>query len=215
MPRLVAFLLAALMLAGCATLDAVDSDVTRFSQWPAGRQPGSYAFERLPSQQAEPQQAQVIEDAARRAIETAGFSPVAPGTTPEVTIQLGARITEADTLPFADPFWYGGWAPLWRPYGYGRFGRPFFGPGFGYGYGGYGYGYGGYGGGYRYFEREVGILIRDKKSGEPLYEARARSEGVTAGVSVVLPAMFSAALSRFPQGDGGQSERVRIPLAPR
>ena len=207
MMKRIAILGIAFALAGCATLDAIDSDVTSFSRWPAGRQPGTYAFERLPSQQAEPQEAQVIEDAARQAIESAGFVPAPVGTAPDVNVQLGARISEAGRSPFLDPFWYGAWAPFYRPYGYGRFGRPFWGPGWGYGYGGYGYGH-------RYFEREVGLLIRDRRSGEPLYEARASSDGLTAGISTVLPAMFAAALKRFPGGDNGSPERIRVPLAP-
>ena len=55
-------------LAGCASLNSLESDVSSYSRWPAGRAPATYAFERLPSQQAHPQQAQVIEDSARRAV---------------------------------------------------------------------------------------------------------------------------------------------------
>ena len=91
-------------------------DVSSFSRWPAGRAPSTYAFERLPSQQAQPQQAQMLEDAARRAVEGAGFGAVPEGITPDVTVQLGARITEKDRSPFDDPFWYGGIGPWHRPF---------------------------------------------------------------------------------------------------
>lgn len=194
-----AFALAA--LAGCATLNSVDSDVSTFSRWPAGRPPASYAFERLPSQQAHPQHAQVLEDSARRAIEGAGFVAAAEGTAPDVSIQLGARITETDRSPFDDPFWYGPVGAFHRPFGYGRFGRPFWGPRYGY-----------WGPGYDlpYYEREVAVLIRDKKSGEPLYEARANSDGTSAAASTLLPAMFSAALKDFPNGGATNPHRVRI-----
>lgn len=196
-----AFALAA--LAGCASLDTLDSDVSTYSRWPAGRAPATYAFERLPSQQAYPQQAQVLEDSARRAIEGAGFVAAAEGAAPDVSIQLGARITETDRSPFDDPYWYGPGA-FHRPLAYGRFGRPYWGPPpFGY-----------WGAGYYdlpYYQREVAVLIRDKRSGEPLYEARANSDGTSPSVSTLLPAMFSAALKDFPNGGAANPHRVRVP----
>ena len=91
-----ALLATAAALAGCASLNRIDSDVSSFSRWPAGRAPATYAFERLPSQQASPQQTQLLEDSARRAIEGAGFTPVVEGAAPDVTVQIGARITETD-----------------------------------------------------------------------------------------------------------------------
>jgi len=56
---------AALGLAGCAAVNQVWADVSSFGEWPGGRAPGSYAFERLPSQQADAQRQQRLEDAAR------------------------------------------------------------------------------------------------------------------------------------------------------
>ena len=61
-----------------------------------------------------------------------------------------------------------------------------------------------------YYEREVAVLIRDKKSGEPLYEARANSEGTSAGADHLLPAMFTAALQDFPTGGPSNPRRVRV-----
>lgn len=201
MKKFVASAFALAALAGCATLNSVDSDVSTYSRWPAGRQPASYVFERLPSQQAYPQQAQALEDSARRAVESAGFVAATEGATPDVSIQLGARITETDRSPFDDPFWYGAVGAFHRPFGYGRFGRPFWGPRYGY-----------WGPGYDlpYYEREVAVLIRDKRSGEPLYEARANSDGTSASVSSLLPAMFSAALKDFPSGGATNPHRVRV-----
>ena len=83
MTRTIAAALAAAALAGCASLNNVESDVSSFSRWPAGRSPSTYAFERLPSQQANPQQAQMVEDSARRAVESAGFAPAPEGSPPE------------------------------------------------------------------------------------------------------------------------------------
>jgi hypothetical protein len=193
-------------LSGCASLDRVDSDVSSYSRWPAGRAPSTYAFERLPSQQARPQQAQMLEDAARRAVEGAGFVPAPEGRAPDVSIQLGARITETDRSPFDDPFWYGGYGSWHRPFAYGRFGRPFWGPGW----------RGGYWGGHYlpYYEREAAILIRDKRSGEPLYEARAESSGSSTGLGSILPAMFLAAMKDFPLGSPSNPHRVSIEATP-
>jgi Domain of unknown function (DUF4136) len=213
--RTVAILVSAAALAGCASLSAVDADVSSFSRWPTGRAPSTYAFERLPSQQAQPQQAQMLEDAARRAIEEAGFVPVLEGSTADVTMQLGARITETDSSPFNDPFWYGGYGPWARPFGYAAYGRGYWrrgywGPG---AWAPYTWGWGPYSD-FPYYQREVALLIRDKRSGDPLYEARAVSEGNSAGIPGVLPAMFAAALKDFPSGSAANPRRVTIPTTP-
>ena len=194
---------AAALLSACASLNDVSTDVSSYSRWPAGRGPGTYAFERLPSQQTRPQQAQMLEDSARQAVEGAGFAPAAEGAAPDVTIQVGARIVETDGYPYDDPFWYGGFGVWHRPFG--RFARP---------YGALGW-RGGYWGdpGYSDFpsyRREVALLIRDKRSGEPLYESRAQNEGSTTGVATILPKMFVAALKDFPAGSATNPHRITI-----
>ncbi|MCE9657443.1 MAG: DUF4136 domain-containing protein [Burkholderiales bacterium] len=210
MIRSIACAAALVALAGCASLDSLDANVSSFSRWPAGRAPATYAFERLPSQQANPQASQVLEDSARLAVEAAGFVPAGEGTEPDVSVQIGARVTATDRSPFDDPFWYGpgGYGP-YRAFGYGRYGRPYWGPGWRHAGWGYGWGPGYYD--MPYYEREVAVLIRDKKSGEPLYEARVNSDGTTSGVTALLPAMFSAALIDFPKGAASNPHRVRVP----
>ena len=190
-------------LTGCASLGKLDAQVSSYSRWPAARPPATYAFERLPSQQVHPQQQQMLEDAARLAVEAAGFAAVREGAVPDVTVQLGARITETDRSPFADPFWYCPWGSFHHPFGSSRFGRPFSGPGWRHGSWGPGYDW-------PYYEREVALLIRDKRSGEPLYEARATSEGSSAAVATLLPAMFTAALKDFPNGSASNPHRVVV-----
>jgi hypothetical protein len=199
----------AVALSGCASLNRIDNDVSSFSRWPAGRAPGTYAFERLPSQQARPQQSQLLEDAARQAIEQKGFTPVPEGRSADVSIQVGARIVETDRSPFDDPFWYHGFGTWHRPFAYGRFGRPFWGPGWRGGYWGPHYH------SMPYYEREVAVLIRDKRTGEPLYEARAESQGATAGLANILPAMFVAAMQSFPTGSPTNPHRVSVDATPR
>lgn len=167
----------AVVLAGCATFNQLNNDVSTYSQWPSGRPAGSYAFERLPSQQARADAQQRLEDAARPAIEAAGFKPAADAQQADFVIQVGARVT-AYADPFDDPFFWRG-SVFWGH-------RPFWGPGFGWGPSGPDY------------EREVAVLIRDRKSGQPLYEARAANSGASPSIDSLLPAMFEAALKDFP-----------------
>ncbi len=199
------------LFAGCASMRSLDSDVSTYSQWPAGRKPMTYVFERLPSQQSEPQQQQVLEDSARQAIEAAGFVPAKDVQTADVSIQIGARITATDRSPFDDPFWFGGFrSSFYGGYGFrGRYGYS----GFGYGAFPYGYGYGFGRYEWPYYQREVGLLIRDKQSGQPLYEASANNNGTSSSAPLLLPAMFAAALKDFPNG-GSKPHRVNIPLSP-
>ena len=44
----------AALLPGCALLKQSVVDVASFGAWPSGRRAGAYAFDRLPSQQADP-----------------------------------------------------------------------------------------------------------------------------------------------------------------
>ena len=99
--------LAAIALGGCAAMNRFDSEVAGYSHWPADRRPASYAFERLPSQQARVEQQQRLEEAARPAIEAAGFTRAADPKSADVTVQVGARIARTDRSPFDDPLWWG------------------------------------------------------------------------------------------------------------
>jgi hypothetical protein len=196
-------LLATAALSGCAALHSFDSEVSTYSHWPADRKPASYAFERLPSQETRPEQQQMLERAAQPAVEAAGFTPASDPKAADVTVQLGARITPTDLSPFDDPFW---WGPgMHRPFAYGRGGRIYFGPSWRYRWGSpfddYGY------------EREVAVLIRDRHTGQPLYEAHAVSDGLSPMVDTALPAMFEAALKDFPNG-GANPRRVSVELKP-
>ena len=187
---------AVLALSGCAAMRNLDSEVSTYSQWPAGRQPASYRFERLPSQQARAEQQQQLEDAARRAIEGAGFTPAADEASADVSVQLGARVNASDRSPYDDPFWWHG--GLYRS---SRFVGTYWGPGFGI----------------RWaspttYEREVALLIRDRNSGLPLFEAHASNDGTSPAFASLLPAMFEAALKDFPNG-GVNPRRVSIELS--
>jgi hypothetical protein len=185
---------ATLMLGGCAALNTLHSEVSSFGDWPTGRAPGSYSFERLPSQQARAEVQDQLEAAARPALAAAGFKPAAAGQAPDVIVQLGARITRTEGSPWDDPLWWRG------SFGYYRYG-PWVGPRWSLSARLDG----------RHFEREVAVLIRDRASGQPLYEARASTDGATAGGIDVLRAMYAAALKDFP-AKGPNPRNVATPM---
>jgi hypothetical protein len=198
--RLAPAVLALGMLAGCASLNSLDVDVASYGTWPSGRAPGSFAFERLPSQQAQAERQGALETAARDALERAGFTHAADPANADVTVQLGARITRYDTSPWDDPFWWR-WGPSpWRH------------PGF-HGYPGWYHPHFGFGSSFSSprYDREVALLVRDRRTGAPLYETRATSDGYSAGDTALLAAMFEAALKDFPT-PAVSPRRVTIPL---
>lgn len=188
MVKLLCVAVASLVLSGCAALNNLHNEVSTFGPWPADRKPATFAYERLPSQQAHPEHEQQLEDAARGAIEAAGFRAAADLNSAEYLMQVGARVTSNDPWIYNDAlFWRGGFR-----YGYygrsGRWGRsPFWGVNGGFGY---------------YdnptFDREVALIIRDRKTGQLLYEARATNTGPSASIDYLLPAMFEAAMKDFP-----------------
>ncbi len=171
-----------LLLGACASLNTVSCDVSSFGDWPAGRAAGSYAFERLPSQQAQAAEADALEAAARPALQKAGFVPAAAGQEPEVLVQLGGRFTRSTRSAWDDPLWWRG--------GFGRFRHgPWIGP--------------------TWsmqlqmessrYDSEVALLLRDRASGKPLYETRASLDATSRADTATVVAMFEAALADFPR----------------
>jgi hypothetical protein len=178
--------LVCLPLVGCASLNSVTVEVSTYGEWPAQRGAGTFAFDRLPSQAAAAAQHQPVEAAAAAALEKAGFRAASSVQSADVLVQVGARMTRTERGPWDDPWWWrGGWVvgpghralwvgPRW-PYGPGWTAET------------------------PRVEREVALLLRDRSSGQPLYEMRARSEGFTSAGEGMLKAMFEAGLSGFPQ----------------
>jgi hypothetical protein len=192
-------LAAAMVTGGCATLRSVHSEVTSHARWPAERKPGSFQFERLPSQQAAGEEQRQLEVAAARALQAAGFVPAAEGATPDVRVQVGARIGRS-TTPWVDDRLYGSWG--W-PYARGAW----IGPG-----STWGLGLGWRLGDTPRWDREVALLLRDGRTGTPLYETRAVSEGGGGFSASLMAALFEAALRDFPQPPAGtRAVRVQLP----
>ena len=189
-------LAASLGLSGCAALHSVSSEVSSFGEWPAARKPSTYAFERLPSQQARASEVEVLETAAKGALKKAGFEPVATGQEPDVVVQVGLRVGRNEG-PWVDSLWWRG------GFGYYRYG-PWVSPRWGIGL--------------QFdptrYEREVALLIRDRASGKPLFEARAShySSSSYAGPAT-LAALFEATLMDFPKV-GVNPRRVVVQLPP-
>lgn len=176
---------AAALLAGCATGPrTLAADVSTFGEWPAQRAPGRYAFERLPSQQARAADTERVENAARAALQAAGFTESADGGAPDVLVQVGLRVTRTDRGLWDDPLWWRGGFGAWR---YG----PWIGPGWSLSA--------------RMepprYDREVALLLRDRSSGRPLFEARATAENLNGAAldEAGLSGLFQAALTDFPR----------------
>jgi hypothetical protein len=185
---------AAALLSGCAAMNQFSAEVSTFGAWPAGRAPGSFAFDRLPSQQDQADATGRLEEAALPALAHAGFVPAAEGAQPDVLVQLGARVDRADRSPWDDPLWWHG--------GFGTWHRgPWRGPAWNSSV---------WLSTPRY-DREVALLLRDRASGQPLFEARASSEGYQASLGTVLRPLFAAALADFPT-PGTNPRRITVPL---
>ena len=184
--------------------NSVDSDVSSYSHWPAERKPAHLRL-RAPAVAAGARRSrqQLLEDAARGALEGAGFTPAADAERAPTSRCSSARASPRnDRSPCDDPFWWrGGLSGTGRstaaaavsggPAVRLRLRAP------------------------RYYdsptyEREVALLIRDRKTGEPLYEARASSDGTSPAIDTLLPAMFEAALKDFPRRRPINPRRVTV-----
>jgi hypothetical protein len=186
--------LAAALLSGCSTY-LLESNVQSFSGLPALPANPTYTFERLPSQANQPGQS-TVEALADQALFKAGLRR--DDARPRYTVQVSARVQRV-LSPWADP-----WSDPW-----------------GWGWGGFGphhafHHHHFWGGPFpRYeqpwFQREVGVVVRDKSSNQVVYETHAASDGPWLDNAVVLPAMFDAALQGFPNPPQGV-RRVNIQL---
>ncbi len=178
--KLAAVALVAALAAGCATVGTISSEVSSFGEWPAARSVGTYAFERLPSQEARGEQHAALEAAARGAVERAGFKPAPDAARADVLVQLGMRTSQQSRSAWDDPFW---------PRLYLGYGRSF---------------YWGLNAHWSMtpsrYDREVAVLLRDRASGKTLYETRAVNSGFAGGADMtLLTAMFDAAMKDFPK----------------
>jgi Domain of unknown function (DUF4136) len=208
-PRALAATLAAaacaLALTGCVTApSAITAEVQSYGAWPPGRQPADYVFERLPSQNDDPMQTAAVENAARGALERAGFRLAAEPASADIKVQAGIRLvrTTVEAWP-ADPFWPGPWYGPSVAWGLG-WGFPVRGASFSFGFQSAAPAYAS-------AEREVALVMRDGKTHQVLYETHARYDSRVA-TEALLDSLFDAALRDFPNGVGRR--QVTVPYGP-
>lgn len=174
------------MLAGCGTMNSVSADVSSYGQWPAERAPSRYAFERLPSQQAQTDFQSRVEAAARPALAAKGFVAVGQAEEADVLVQVAAQARTVSSPYYSDPW--------------GRYDGRFFG---GFGFGGLWGGRSGIGMGMSFepprTQMQVDLLIRDRRTSRTLYETHAVHQRAGGVVDSLLAPLFQAALQDFPK----------------
>ena len=185
--KLFSLALLGLVLTGCASVRLVDNQVTTFSSWPA-MPPGPntpYRFERLPSQQADPGQAE-LEALTRTALSRVGLADAPATARYSVQVTFSTEVVERFV---DDPF-----------YPYGRPGWMFGGP-FGYGFPMT----------ERVYKRNLNLLVRDLASNQVTFESRAVHDGPWRDSFAIVPAMLEAAVQGFPQPPNG-TRRVNVEI---
>jgi hypothetical protein len=186
-------------LTGCAGLQQLTADVNTHGQWPASLQAPRYVFERLPSQQMQPDQQAGIEAAAEPALRARGFVAAARPEEAQVLVQVSAQ--RQTGYSWRDD-------PFYRPYDGHLFGN--------IGFGGLWGGRGGVGIGLNFdtprTTMQVGLLVRDKASSTVLYEASASTLRLGGAPDSLMAPLFQAALLDFP-AVAISPRRVTVPLA--
>jgi hypothetical protein len=225
-------LVVTLTLWGCAAPTSLTSQVVSHGQWGAQRPPGTFVYERLPSQQADADlQARqaTLEQAALPALVKAGFVPVADAPQAVYGVQLSAQ-TRVERQPWSryDPYWDPLWGPFWGPYPGPYpgplYGRPYPGPWGPRGVppgalGPRGPGWMGPGAGPwpapppPRARMQIDVLVRERATGQVLYEAHARHDRLGTVDSHLWPALAAAALANFPATQAEPVD-IEVPLSP-
>ena len=190
------------LLGGCASTRVVESDVNSFARWtPAPPAPGSsYRFERLLSQQQPDAPQARLENLAQVALARVGLqhNPQAAAFSVQIS---------ASSQPVLRSRGDGGAYPFGSP-------NIFIGGGSGGGVGvGFGFGFPLGGMDTPLYRREVGVVMRELRSNQTVYETRAVSQEPWQDTDPVLAAMFDAALRGFPVPPAGP-RRVNIEIRP-
>jgi hypothetical protein len=177
-----------MLLGACTATPLLSNDVSAYSQWAPTRSPATYAFDRLLAEQAQGERQPQYEDAARAALEAAGFTPADDGESADVIVEVGARARVARTLQSsaaarhraAVPGGPDSFSSLYPDY-------------------------------VTIDRREVALLIRDRESGNVLYGARASNRGRSISDPAILAAMFEATMQDFPNATAN-SRQITVEL---
>lgn len=191
--------LPALLLAGCAGVRLVESEVRSYSRLGPVAPGATYRFERLPSQQASPAAQDQLEAMAQKALAKVGLER--DDATPRYSVQIAARWQRDPRAPWDDPWPGWGFGPR---YGFGPGPYAFYGPGWGLGWSAWDS---------PYYRREVSVVLRELPGGQVVYETRAFNDGRWSDNENVFPAMFDAALKGFPQPPEAP-RRVQVEIRP-
>ena len=195
--KLLGWLVVIVLLPGCAATH-LDASVHTVGNWPFGRAPDTFAFQRLPSQQMHAQEQDKREAEATAAMVRAGFKP-GTADSADVLVQVAARTIEGTAL-LGDPMFAG---PAMGFHGGRWAGRGW----------GYGAGWGvGFANTVPFNAYEVAVLIVDARTQQTLYESRARSDGSWSDKQG-WTALFEAALRDFPF-NAVSPRRVTVDLPP-
>ncbi len=195
-----ALLLTALLGAGCGSMRLIESDVSahaRFSAADAAVSGASYRFERLPSQENQPQAR--LEQIAEGALAKVGLMRTADAAQARFSVQINAR---SGTWLLDDE---GRRFPTRGPYGSTHFSL-----GLGIGSSARFMGFNMH---MTYLHRhEVSLLLRDLNSMQIVFETRAHQEGPWSDTAVLYGVMFDAALQGFPRPSAAATRvRTEIP----
>lgn len=180
------------LLAACAGLRIVDSQVLAVANLPTGYalQGASYRFERLPSQVNNPE-AGLAEQQAEQALAAVGLQRNDAGA--RLSVLVGFQGTQMYFDPWAGP--YGGLS-LGRGNHWGS---------------GVGVGLGMRLPPTPMYRREVSLILRDLVSGQVVYETRASHDGPWSDSVNIFATLFKAALANFPNPPAGP-QRVNIEI---
>jgi len=188
--RLCMLVFLGLALAGCGTTRLIDSQVSSFTttaELPA-EGPFSFRFERLPSQQADAQAQDRLEEMALPVLAQKGLVPDA--LAPRFTLELRMAV---DVINQSGPFHaYWGFGTI----GSGLWSQP-----------------GSMGLEPTRYRYSVHLLLRDAASKAVVFESTTQHEGPWSDRAAVLPAVLLAAVQDFPQGSY-KVRRVLIDLSP-
>ena len=185
------------LLTGCASVRVIDSEVVSVAAAPPGMslQGAQYRFERLPSQVNNPD-AGLAEQQAQVALAAVGLVRDDAGA------QLSVLVSFSGTQYLVDP-WGRPLPPGWMSHGNVFMGsnlRPRVGLGVGMDM---------HFPPITHYYREVGLIMRDLKTGQVVYETRASHQGPWRDNAILFATLFQAALSHFPSPPAGL-RRVNI-----
>ena len=184
------------LLAGCSGLRIVESDVTAFSAWTSAP-PGPntpYRFERLPSQQVQAAQQDLIEGSAIASFAKVGLVIDPAKARLAVTITANTQLAARTGYGYGAPNVFLGAGNFGSSVGFSfPFGGPFATP-------------------YPadpYYLREIRIQMRDLTDQKVVFETTALSDTPWGDGYALLPAIIDAALLGFPQPPPG-TRRIKV-----